>query len=753
MRLGLLSVVFWMALSVGGFAQVEPPPSREVPINVDSGFVSATERGPQTVFETVVRVRGAQWLRLQFDFVTLSGDPSSDNASFLRITSLKDGAQQRMNLFHVYEWAKTSAYFNGDSVRVEIVAYRGTGPNRLRMTTVIAGEIPVEPESICDGVDDRVLSNDPRVARLMSVGCTAWMINDLNRQFITAGHCGPASGNVVQFNVPLSNPNGSVNHPPPEDQYAVDPASIQRQNSGVGNDWSYFGVFPNSNTYLQPYQVQGSTLILASSAPPPSGQLIRITGYGTVSSPVPPQWNQVQKTHAGPYFSMSGTTVRYRTDTTGGNSGSPVIDESTGLAIGVHTHGGCTGTGGSNAGTAIHHTGWQNALANPLRGCRSGLAPISPPVYAAGDIVNNFGTVSLTNGAFGKVMQIGAGIQGLAYNPVIGRFYAIDTTRRLFRIDASGATFTDLGIVSGTTAINGLAFDPGTQTLYGIRQSDGQLYRIDVASASAIPIGSPGGGAVGGIDYDPINNILYGIDKSGGARLVRIDTATGAQTPVGSLGLGTAECNGLAFNVGDGFLYTVNGTNQSAYRINPATGAATLIGSTNGVFHSGFGLAASGPLLLGVTPNSFVVNTGSHLSGGLSELRFSDDQYLLVREAPPLALGLPSVRVTFSSSLPGFTLSELRVRIETSVSAIPASGVTQRIELFNYVSNMWELVDVRSATSSDAVVEVVPTGDPNRFVHSVTGRVEARVSLYDPGTLFSFGWQARIDQILWIARG
>lgn len=37
----------------------------------------------------------------------------------------------------------------------------------------------------------------------------------------------------------------------------------------------------------------------------------------------------------------------------GGNSGSPVVHEETGLAIGVHTHGGCSATGGSNQGTRI----------------------------------------------------------------------------------------------------------------------------------------------------------------------------------------------------------------------------------------------------------------------------------------------------------------------------------------------------------------------------------------------------------------
>ena len=102
--------------------------------------------------------------------------------------------------------------------------------------------------------------------------------------------------------------------------------------------------------------------------PPVQGQDIRITGYGTTGAGVPREWNQIQKTHAGPYFSITGTRLQYQTDTTGGNSGSPVIDDSTGLAIGVHTHGGCSQNQG-NSGTGLNHAGFQNFLANPRGVC------------------------------------------------------------------------------------------------------------------------------------------------------------------------------------------------------------------------------------------------------------------------------------------------------------------------------------------------------------------------------------------------
>ncbi len=369
-------VVLIAALAATGGAALaqdtQPAPliTEPMAVEVDSGRVSNGGESESVVFSQRIWIPGAAALRLEFDEVVLSGLVSDGSGSYLRIRSTLDGAEQRLNALHVRQWNHTSAYMNGDEVIVEIVAQPGTGENLLRMSTVQAEFEPFGGRSICGPTDDRVLSSDNRAARLLPIGCSGWLINDCNHCFLTAGHCSPSSGSItaVEFNVPLSNSNGSLNHPPPEDQYAPDVSSRQSNGGqGIGNDYAYFGVFPNSNTGLTPYEAYGDAFEL--SAPPPvQGQNIRITGYGTTGSPVPPQWNQVQKTHAGPYFSFSGTTVSYQTDTTGGNSGSPVIDDSTGLAIGIHTHGGC-GSSSGNYGTGLNHTGVQSFLANPKGVC------------------------------------------------------------------------------------------------------------------------------------------------------------------------------------------------------------------------------------------------------------------------------------------------------------------------------------------------------------------------------------------------
>ncbi|MCC7395526.1 MAG: hypothetical protein IT455_00505 [Planctomycetes bacterium] len=358
-------------------AQAEPEQGEPLPLAIDSGVVANTNPAPaayglpEVVWSTVVAVPQASWLRLHYGGVLLSGArmPGADG-SYLRLTSLLDGAVQTQHLLHVGQWRDTSAYFNGGAVLVELLACPGTGDNRLVLDEVTAGPaLPVLPDSICGATDDRVLSSDSRVARNQPTGCTSWMISDCNHCFLTAGHC--SSGlQVIEFNVPLSSASGSIQHPPPSDQYAVDLTSLQSNGGqGVGNDWAYFGVFPNSVTGLTPFQANGGQAFDLVTPPAVSGQTIRITGNGSTSSPVSPTWYLVQKTHSGPYVDFTGTRVQYAVDTTGGNSGSPIILDGTNQTIGIHTHAGCTSTGGANNGTASIHAGLQAALAAPAGVC------------------------------------------------------------------------------------------------------------------------------------------------------------------------------------------------------------------------------------------------------------------------------------------------------------------------------------------------------------------------------------------------
>ncbi|MCH2140707.1 MAG: hypothetical protein MK100_06685 [Phycisphaerales bacterium] len=361
----MLVLPLLLAFTSAALAQTATPLLEDRSMSYSSGVVQNDGADIATVSSHVLSHPFASSMQVRFGRTKLS------DGSFIRITSLTDGAVQHQTSETLKQWQYCSAWFNGSHVLVELVMSPDSKSSHLSIEGITSMLGVTDERSICFSVDDRVLSYDDRSARVAPIGCTGWLINDATRQFMTAGHCidNLSVVDVMEFNVPLSNGDGSWNHPGPEDQYPVDDVSVQFTDGGIGNDWSYYGCFPNTETGLTAYEVQGVTHILAAAAPAVDGRDITITGYGSTSAPVDPSWYGVQKTHTGPYMHNSGYNVGYQTDTTGGNSGSPVLDEVTGMAIGIHTHAGCDSNGGYNNGTAIEHPDLQYALDNPLGVC------------------------------------------------------------------------------------------------------------------------------------------------------------------------------------------------------------------------------------------------------------------------------------------------------------------------------------------------------------------------------------------------
>ncbi|MBT5410081.1 MAG: hypothetical protein HOK75_07450, partial [Phycisphaerae bacterium] len=348
-------------------AQMAPISDYFVRSYISSGPQINTTAKPDVLFSHAVRMHDASSFQISF------GRTSLPEGTKLRMTSYFDGATQHLTASGLRQWNNKSAWFNGSHVLVELIAE----PNSTAAHVTIEGVMMIEQfmdedRSICGSTDDRALSYENRDARALPIGCSAWIIDDPNHTLLTAGHCtegGIGDVAVIEFNVPLSDANGNLQHPGPEDQYASDVESLQSNYATIGNDWAYFGCFPNTETGLTPYQAQNDYYVLSSAAPPVNGQQITITGFGSTSSPVSPTYNQAQKTHTGPYAQLNGTSIAYQTDTSGGNSGSAVLNESTGEAIGIHTNGGCSSSGGENWGCAIHNSGLQEALANPQGVC------------------------------------------------------------------------------------------------------------------------------------------------------------------------------------------------------------------------------------------------------------------------------------------------------------------------------------------------------------------------------------------------
>jgi len=404
-------------------AQTVTPPSQNLRMRYDSQPVSNTGATTQVISSTTIHVQGASWLRLYFQKVSLAGDVEAGNNAFVRVTSFKDGATQELDADGVRDWRHSSAYFNGDSVELEIVSPPGVGASRVVLRSVTAGLSSIVLYTQCGPTDDRVPSSDPRCGRLMPVACTGWIIDDFTHSLLTAGHCAgidPLNNlTTIEFNVPPSDPQGNIQHPPPEDQYPIDSNSFQWANLGVGNDYCYFGCFPNSNTALTPYQGQGDAYHLALTPPPFNPAFtMRVTGYG-VDMNVNVE-NEVQQTSTGGYFAFVGSVIRYAVDTEGGNSGSPVTwEDGGGVAIGIHTHSGCN-TGppiNGNWGTGSNNPGLKAAIANPLGVCapNSGIS-----TYCTAQI-NSLGCVPLISSTGSPSLSGGAGSFAVTASQILNR--------------------------------------------------------------------------------------------------------------------------------------------------------------------------------------------------------------------------------------------------------------------------------------------------------------------------------------------
>lgn len=125
-----------------------------------------------------------------------------------------------------------------------------------------------------------------------------------------------------------------------------------------------------------------------------------------------------------------------------------------------------------------------------------------------------------------------------------------------------------------------------------------------------------------------------------------------------------------------------------------------------------------------VPPDSFLVTRGTFVAGGVSELSGSDNEDLqLIRSTSDV-----QSRTEFEISAVSPTANPSMFEIELEGSVFARTTVDQNIELYNYATDEWELLDTRAASRfSDASAVVAAMGDLSRFVEPGTLAIRARV--------------------------
>ena len=134
-------------------------------------------------------------------------------------------------------------------------------------------------------------------------------------------------------------------------------------------------------------------------------------------------------------------------------------------------------------------------------------------------------------------------------------------------------------------------------------------------------------------------------------------------------------------------------------------------------------------------PDALTVVRGEHVDGSLTDLRTRNDQVMeFESDTETPRVGLFIFDAESISPDPSTLLLVIESRRTNTNRA-----VVQRVELFNYETNSYEVVNSRNLSSTDSSVFIRATGDVTRFVEEGTQNVRTRVRYSSGGDDSPFG--------------
>lgn len=331
-----------------------PPDRPDIPLNptevtiprvIDSGELANHSAEPKIVFSQDIEIAGASFARLYFSEIEL------EPGSFVRIQSLLDGEVQELDRFTAPMWGLTSAYLNGETIRLELVAAPDTAANRLVLAAVgaegVTGQCSDGPRGTCSP-DGRVPSSEDWSGRYGLGGCTASIYNP-NGCFVSARHCWTVSSTSLSFRNPPS-VNCDSQAPPVADQFPVINTAPSNLTPPADVDWRVGKIGFNSlgQTHAQRY---GDTYMSLTNSTPRPGDELRAFGHGVSLDPMTHETQQLSVFTFEQLFGQGGLRYRGGSNTYGVSGSGIVADVTSGgpaiVGINARTSSGCDGSGTS----------------------------------------------------------------------------------------------------------------------------------------------------------------------------------------------------------------------------------------------------------------------------------------------------------------------------------------------------------------------------------------------------------------------
>ncbi|MFN8140637.1 MAG: PQQ-dependent sugar dehydrogenase [Fimbriimonadales bacterium] len=152
------------------------------------------------------------------------------------------------------------------------------------------------------------------------------------------------------------------------------------------------------------------------------------------------------------------------------------------------------------------------------------------------------------------------------------------------------------------------------------------------------------------------------------------------------------------------------------------------------------------PILEPIAVEGISLIHGIYFSGDLGSLLESDNNKYIVRAQKFTNQITPPAQIEFTATSPTATTLDLRVNIESSANDV---NIQQRIELFNHITQAYELVDARVLSQTDSTFEISTSGDDSRFIDASTRQLKARLTYRQLGPTFNIVWRAQVDRFWW----
>ena len=146
-----------------------------------------------------------------------------------------------------------------------------------------------------------------------------------------------------------------------------------------------------------------------------------------------------------------------------------------------------------------------------------------------------------------------------------------------------------------------------------------------------------------------------------------------------------------------------------------------------------------------LNPVSFNWFRGLFQSGTLVSLWFDDSSYNVARAFITLNNQESPAQIIVETFVPSTDITSLRFDVDAKANTV---GLTQRIEMFNYVTDEWDVIDETPARTTDTRT-IVFAANPADYVDPGTFKITTKISWYETGIIQLYPWTISVDQVHW----